>query len=112
MMSARERLCSLSARKRATVVIPELSDATVLLQSPSAGEWLDYQRWLQTLLPDSLDHLTRLVSLTAIDEDGEPLFTEEDCRNLPHYVLTALSRAAFDLTSTTDKKVEASKGES
>lgn len=96
-------------RKRVSVQIPELGGA-VTIQAPTAGGWLEYQRWLNGLDADSLDHATRIVALTAIDEEGKTILSEEDCRELPHDMLLRLARAAFDLTKVAT--VENAKGES
>ena len=97
-------------RAQRTVLVPHLGEVT--LRAPTAGEYLDYQRWLRGLEEDSFEHVTRIVALTAIDGEGKPLLTEEDCRNLPHSVLVFLSQEALALTKLTDEKVDAAKGES
>lgn len=111
-MSRRDTLRSLT-RRRTTVALDGY-DTEVTLQAPTAGAWLEYQRWLIALPQDSLEHLTAIVALTAIDpEDGKPILTAEDCQQLPHDVLTILARAAMELTrSTADQGVTAAKGES
>jgi hypothetical protein len=111
-MSLRDRVRSLKPR-RVRVAVPG-HDLEVTLQAPTAGAWLEYQRWLMALPSDSLEHLTAIVALTAVDpEDGKPILTAEDCQQLPHDVLTTLARAAMELThSTADQGVAAAKGES
>ena len=88
-----------------------IAGGTVTLQAPTAGAWLEYQRWLGSLPEDSLEHLMRIVAITAVDDEGKPLLSDDDCRQLDHAVLTTLSRAAFDLTKTATG-VEVAKGES
>ena len=53
----------------------------------------------------------RIVAITAVDDEGKPLLSDDDCRQLDHAVLTTLSRAAFDLTKSATG-VEVAKGES
>lgn len=96
-------------RRRIEVEVPELG-GVVILQTPTAGQWLEYQRFLGGLDEHDYAHAIRIVAITAVDAEGKQLLTDEDCRELPHTVLVRLSRAAFDLTST--KEVLAAKGES
>jgi hypothetical protein len=93
---------------RRSVIVP-VAGGQVRLQAPTAGVWLDYQAWLTALPEQSLDYLTRLIAITAVDEDGKPLLTDEDCRQLDHSTMTTLARAAIDLTKS---EVGAKQGES
>lgn len=105
-MLTREAL--LGMRRSVYVSVP---GGQVRLQAPTAGAWLEYQSWLTTLPPDSLEHVIRIVAITAVDAEDKPLLTDEDCRQLDHATLTTLARAASELTKT-GSEVTVKQGES
>jgi hypothetical protein len=95
--------------KREAVPVPELG-GTVFVSQLYAAQLLDYNEYIQQLKKDGADEITpstslalmaRLVSLAACDENGIPLFTEGDVKELVKShpgVLLALSTKAMELS--------------
>jgi hypothetical protein len=83
----------------------------VTLRSPLAGDWLDYQELIRTLPEHSFDHVVRLVSITAVDDEGKPLLSEADCRQLDTDTAMTLFRRAAELVKV-GAEVETKQGES
>lgn len=101
--------------KREAVPVPELG-GTVYICQLYAAQLLDYNGLIQQLKKDgqeitpstSLALMARLVSMAACDENGIPLFTEADAKELvkshPSVLLT-LSVKAMELSGLTGDAV-------
>jgi len=103
--------------KREAVPVPELG-GTVYLSQLYAAQLLDYNELIQKLKRDGMQDVTpstslalmaRLVSMSACDEDGNPLFTEADVKELVKShpsVLLALSTKAMELSGLSSDAVK------
>jgi hypothetical protein len=100
----------LMGRKPRRIVVP-VTGGDVILQAPNAGAYLEYQSYLATLPPHSYEHVVRLVAMMAVDDDGKPLLSDADCRELDYDTMATLARAALDLTKT-EGDVATKQGES
>lgn len=96
------------ARRRVAV---HLDGGEVWLQSPTAGTWLEYQSYIAGLPEHSYEHVVRLVAITVVDDEGKPLLSEEDCRQLDYTTMATLAREALALTKT-ESDVGTKQGES
>lgn len=95
--------------KREAVPVPELG-GTVYISQLYAAQLLDYNEMIQQLKKDGMEAITpstslvlmaRLVSMAACDENGVPLFTEADVKELTKShpgVLLALSTKAMEIS--------------
>lgn len=102
--------------KREAVQVPELG-GVVFINQLYAAQLLDYNDYIQQLKADgvneinpstSLSLMARLVSLAACDENGIPLFTEADVKELVKShpgVLLALSTKAMELSGLSNDAV-------
>ena len=102
----REQLFAKAQASRKTVVVEG-----VTLRSPLAGDWLEYQEFIRTIPEHSFEHVIRLVSITAVDDEGKPLLSESDCRQLDTVTLTTLFREATELVKVSGE-VGSKQGES
>jgi hypothetical protein len=100
----------LLGRSRRRVEVP-VAGGVVILQAPTAGVWLEYSTYLSTLPEHSYEHVVRLVAITAVDDDGKPLLSDEDCRQLDYETMATLARAALAFTRT-EAEVPKKQGES
>jgi hypothetical protein len=103
--------------QREAVPVPELG-GTVYICQLYAAQLLDYNEAIQRLRKDGEQELTpstsltlmaRLVSMAACDENGLPLFTEADVKELVKShpsVLLALSVKAMELSGLTGEAVK------
>lgn len=102
--------------KREAVPVPELG-GTVFVSQLYAAQLLDYNEYIQQLKRDGVSEITpsaslalmaRLVSLAVCDENGLPLFTESDVKDLVKShpgVLLALSTKAMELSGLSNDAV-------
>lgn len=102
--------------KREAVPVPELG-GTVYISQLYAAQLLDYNEYIQQLKSEGMNEVTpsaslalmaRLVSLAACDENGLPLFTENDVKELVKShpgVLLALSTKAMELSGLSNDAV-------
>ena len=102
--------------QREAVPVPELG-GTVYITQLYAAQLLDYNEAIQQLKKDgeqaitpsaSLALMARLVSMAACDENGLPLFTEADVKELVKShpgVLLALSVKAMELSGLSGEAV-------
>lgn len=102
--------------KREAVPVPELG-GTVFVSQLYAAQLLDYNEYVQQLKREGTNELTpsaslelmaRLVSLAVCDENGLPLFTESDVKDLVKShpgVLLALSTKAMELSGLSNDVV-------
>jgi hypothetical protein len=103
--------------QREAVPVPELG-GTVYICQLYAAQLLDYNELIQKLKKEGLQEITpsaslalmaRLVSMAACDENGSPLFTEADAKELVKShpsVLLALSVKAMELSGLTGEAVK------
>lgn len=103
--------------RREAVPIPELG-GTVFISQLYAAQLLDYNESIQRLKKDGVNEITpsasmelmaRLVSLTACDENGVPLFSESDVKELVKShpgVLLTLSAKAMELSGLSSDAVK------
>lgn len=103
--------------KREAVPVPELG-GTVYISQLYAAQLLDYNEMIQQLKKDGVQDITpstsltlmaRLVSMAACDENGNPLFTEADAKELiksqPNVLLT-LSTKAMEISGLHSEAVK------
>jgi hypothetical protein len=103
--------------QREAVPVPELG-GTVYICQLYAAQLLDYNKLIQKLKKEGMQEITpstslalmaRLVSMAACDENGLPLFTEADAKELVKShpsVLLALSVKAMELSGLTGEAVK------
>ena len=103
--------------KRELVAVPELG-GSVYIQELYAAQVLDFNELVQSLKKKgkkevtpstSLELMARLVSMTACDATGKPLFTESDVKALAKSkpgVLITLSAKAMELSGLAGEAVQ------
>jgi len=93
------------------VSVPEWG-GTVRVRSLTGGQRSVLLSMTKDATPE--DWIERLVAACVCDENGDPIFTQEDVRELKQKNSAALNRvfdAADDLNAVSDRRVDAIAGE-
>lgn len=108
ILNRNDFLSSSKKLKRELVYLPELG-GSVYIRELSGKQLLEYNEFVEKLQKESpeltpsnsLELVATLVSLVAVDENGDPLFTREDVKSLmdnSFVSLTTLANKALELS--------------
>lgn len=106
MLITREKVQALSQREPARFEV-ESWGGEVLLRFLTGEDRLDYHDWIKdrsngSVLRSGVLGMYRLVQITAVDEDGEPLFADDEdgwqtVLSMPAAGISAIGNHAADL---------------
>jgi len=82
-MLTREQILGISDLEYKEVTVEGWNNGTVRLRSLTLQEREEYDAWLFTVTKnDATTSRARLLSMAIVDDDGKPIFTEQDIQAL------------------------------